>query len=453
MKQPFNILFPCALISILFAACNTIDSEKVVGESSSDGSSAPEIKNTAEETIQKESNAPEIKTAVTPIPTIKNRATIVAGLSHTCVMDDEKVYCWGANTAGQLGNNQLSGTSKLVEVSGLRTTDVQEISLGSTASHTCVRNALGVECWGVNSLGQLSQGLQIPYQKISTTVSGLQNRVSKIASGGRTTCAIHNEALSCWGSNDWGQLGANRKDLYYQVDLIAVTSLPGEVEDVSLGLHHVCAIATGRVYCWGQNFYGQLGNGDYGGPQNPRSQYAPVQVQFGYAQPAKSITASINHTCMIDANDEVWCWGDNDRGQLGVSNTDYPESRIPIRVQEINHVTHVATGGFHTCVLKSDKTVYCWGQNIYGQLGNNDPDIEYSSSPKKVEGLDQDIKGLATGLNHTCTVTDKYVNCWGYNQNGELGVDPTSVESCASDNACSYRPVKIDRRTFVVELL
>jgi len=250
--------------------------------------------------------------------------SVLAGGNHNCaVKTDRTLWCWGNNFSGQLGNGTTTNSSVPVQVSG-HATDWATVSPGGDG--TCaVKTDHTVWCWGLNYAGQLGNG--------TTTNSSVPVQVS-----GHAT--------------DWA----------------TVTS----------GQDYTCAEKTdGTVWCWGVNGSGQLGDG------TTTDRPVPVQVS-GHATDWATVTASWAHTCAEKTNHTLWCWGDNGFGQLG----DGTKTNRPVPVQVSGHTTDWATvsdGLGHTCAEKTDRTVWCWGWNIDGQLG--DGTTTDSLVPVRVSGM------------------------------------------------------------------
>ncbi len=330
-----------------------------------------------------------------------------------------------------------------------------QIAAGDSA--TCMVGTSGrVFCWGLNDLGQLGSDV-MGQSDTPTLVQNLTDAVA-VAVGGAHACAIRqNGHVVCWGSNGQvppagstdvlgpGQLG-NGTNLD-SVTPVEVTGLT-DVTQIVAGVGHTCALrkvggaATGSVLCWGGNFYGVLGNG------TTTDSNVPVSVGV-VGSDVVAIDSQRAHTCALRSNGQVFCWGGNIDYELGDSATGGEVVPTPAPVQGISDALEVVTSGFHTCVRRATGAVVCFGINTYGRLGLNDitdPNPPYALAHAVIESpLDPesvpvntltDVVRLDAGLQHTCALrTNHTLACWGRNAEGGLGngligngtVDPTTM--------------------------
>jgi len=230
------------------------------------------------------------------------------------------------------------------------------------------------------------------------------------------SCAIKKDGTAwCWGYNYYGQLGdATSTD---RTIPIQVSGLTGALS-IETGRHFTCAVRSdGTVQCWGYNYYGQLGNGTTAN----RSVAGPVAGLTDVV----SVAPGLDHACASKSDGTVWCWGRNLNGQLGVG--DKINRTTPVHVPGLTDVVSVDTGNNITCAVKSDGTAWCWGYNGYGQLG--DGTTTSKSTPVKVVGL-TNAASIAVGEYHVCALkSDGIVGCWGYNGSGQLGDGSTANRS------------------------
>ena len=361
----------------------------------------------------------DVRVAVDGLPS--GVTAIAAGGIHTCALTSAgAVWCWGANSAGQLGDGTRTDRSVPVAVSGLPPLGVTAIAAGG--NHTCALTSAGaVWCWGANRAGQLGDGTTTN-RSVPVAVSGLPPLgVTAIALGDGHTCALTSAgAVWCWGANSAGQLGdgtTTNRSLP-----VPVGGLPAGVTAIAAGGEHTCALTSaGAVWCWGYNFYGQLGNGTTTDSTTPVSVSGTIPDCMGAVCVAKlhvkAIAAGFEHTCALTSDGAVWCWGYNFYGQLG-DGTD-TKSVIPVAVHRLTSgVTAIAAGADRTCALTSAATVWCWGFNRKG-LGSS---LIISVEPEPVGGPPGVTTAIAAGGEHTCAlIRDGAVWCWGDNRFGQVG--------------------------------
>jgi len=320
-------------------------------------------------------------TAVTPA--IVGFEAVFAGGAHTCALASVPgaAYCWGRGESGQLG----------VPV----------------PSSTC-----------------LTDGGFFPCSMVPVPVGGGLT-FEMLAAGAAHTCGLANDGTAyCWGSNAYGQLGDN-----------STTNQSGPVQvgggltfvSIDAGAAHTCGITTaGEAYCWGRNDRGQLGNG------TTTNSALPVAVAGGLS--FQLIAAGgfvIGHTCGLTDMGDAYCWGDNQRGQLGIGTADLNPHAVPDLVSGGLVFKWLTAGlGQHSCGLTELGAAYCWGSNTVGALGNRSK--KNSAVPVAVAGnlsFDQLIAGGFNG--HTCGLIDSgAAYCWGENARGQIG-DGTTTDRLA----------------------
>lgn len=290
-----------------------------------------------------------------------------AGEAHTCGLSWDRVYCWGQNRFGQLGDAGASVAGCLDYVPFRCSPYPLPVALGfrmdrvtAARMHTC---ALTVEgralCWGWNIAGQLGVGSksQDPYDIPRFVDGGL--RFVDLSTGYGHTCAVAEGGDAyCWGAGARGRLGTGAED-----ERLSPAPVAGGLafSDVSAGGAYTCGVtADGGVYCWGWGAAGRLGTGS----QQDRLVPTPALMP----EPAVAIQAGRGHTCAIAASGALYCWGENSRGQLGTGDQ---EHRLePARVLLDDPVARVSVGWIHTCAITTDDRLYCWGSNSFRQLGD-----------------------------------------------------------------------------------
>ena len=373
---------------------------------------------------------------------------------HTCaVLSTGAVLCWGYGGDGALGNggtanigdNELPVSAPVVPLGADRTA----ISVSVGADHTCaVLDNGAVRCWGNGAGGRLGTG------STDSTLAGPTGSVDAggpvvaVSAGGSQTCArLGDGTIHCWGDGSSGQLGyGDTKNVGDGLNGDATPASAGavdtgatpEVRQVAAGGAHTCALASdGTVRCWGEAIYGQLGYGNTneigGSAQHLPSSAGTVNV----GGPVKEIAAGGDHTCALRADGLVYCWGSGAHGELGYGNTnnvgDGHGDKSPLAAGAVPlgaTATAIVAGDAHTCAILSDGGVRCWGQGTYGELGygstNDIGDNEpLSQAPTEVSTGGQ-VRALQAGFRDTCAiVANGDSRCWGSGTSGRLGYGDT----------------------------
>lgn len=363
--------------------------------------------------------------AFSPLTVSEATATAVSlGGAHSCArLQSGRVECWGSNIAGQLGNGTTTDSFIPVAVSGLSTATAVTASRGRLVDrygHTCALLAAGtVQCWGLNSAGQLGTGTTVD-STIPANVPGLSGvTVTAVEAGGWHTCALlSNGTVRCWGDNFFGQLGIDPAMATNSPSPVAIADLTN-VRAIAAGVVHTCAlISGGTVKCWGANGQGRLGDGL---PVNLSSSTAViVPVTVTGISTAIAIAAGRAHTCVILSSGAVRCWGDNSIAMLGNGTTTSASS--PVSVTGISSAVSIGAGAFHTCARLADATLKCWGDNSNGQLGPGS--LVQSTTPVAVvtSTASSSATSVSAGSVHNCALfSDSTVGCWGWNGDGQLG--------------------------------
>jgi alpha-tubulin suppressor-like RCC1 family protein len=288
---------------------------------------------------------------------VEGAVGLAAGDWHTCaIVVNGAVVCWGRNDLRQLGAPKPRQSARSVSVAlG------PALELAAARGHTCARLKDGtVWCWGGNKDDQL--GVQAPPRQTTSTpvrVPGIEGAVS-IAAGSEHSCAaVADGRLWCWGDNHYGQLGhgIQRHNSFPP----QVVPIRGETLQVVAGARHTCArLREGTAACWGDNIEGQVGNGRI------TPALTPVDVTTGDSDGTAGTLANVaqlsagwHHTCAFAATREVFCWGSNAFGQLGrVTGL----RALHATASSLTDVAVLAAGGQHTCVMRTDQVVSCVGR-------------------------------------------------------------------------------------------
>ncbi len=392
-----------------------------------------------------------------------------AGAFHSCAVKDEgSLWCWGSNGKGQLGIGSKDTKTEPTQVG----TDLTWSTVSSRKEHTCAIKSGELYCWGSNYSAQLGIGNPFPDKVNVTTPAqvGTDNDWAEISTAIANSCAIKTDGtLWCWGDNYYGQLGNFGSAIETPLKIDENVGW----ESVSVGDIHLCAVKSGELYCKGKNEYAVLGTGSANfdltekefqkldgkwqsvsssafyncaiGEEGDLSCWGAnwsdlLSTGFINAKPNpvtgensewKSVFAGEYHVCGIKNNGSLWCWGDNFFGQLGSTGKGSSITN-PAQIGAETTWTEMALGSRFSCGLQADKTVWCWGSNLFGQTGTGDnSDVLV---PKKVEI--ENVKQIKAASSHVCALTfSDEIYCWGDATQGALGVtdklaDIATIDYC-----------------------
>ncbi len=346
------------------------------------------------------------------IPIEYGRNLVAVGRSHTCAIRFGKLYCWGENKNGQLGD----GT----KISKFKPTLVLEAGVTAVSAgdaHTCAIVSGALKCWGYGIVNRT-----VSTSPVTVVASG----VTHVAAGFNHTCYATPTDVFCFGENQWGQLGNGRTDTQFVAS--PQRSMAGPVDSLNSGAGFSCAAAQTQAKCWGLNDQGQLGQGTTANSTSP--------VAVAGLTDVKSVQTGLQHACAISQSGTLRCWGANYDGQIGNEVPSNTPVQSPYLVQ-LSNVQSVALGFTHTCAVSENK-VFCWGNNSLGQFGSGS--TTNLLRPTQIGTLTW--SGVAARWNTTCGVSDGLkVSCWGQNNSGQIGNNqagisflPTKVADVAADS-------------------
>ena len=358
---------------------------------------------------------------------------VSAGATSTCGLTDRgQGYCWGSDSAGQLGRGSArgrgaTGPSSRVPVA-VRGPAFTAITVGQ--DHACALSRDGVAyCWGSNEQGALGTGQRATINPVPTPVAS-KARFQSIDAGTTRTCAVTLQGtVYCWGrfsvpSGDPAGKSAS-----------VPTPVAGSIRfrSVSVGLVHACGIgADSGVYCWGLNHFGELGRDPPNASLPNQSPGSPTLTA-----PVVSVGVSATGSCAVTADGIAYCWGRNMFGELGngTSTEQYTANPVPSRVVGAQRWQQVSTGGGYTCGVTVQGVAHCWGLNAPDVLllgSDSAPDRCVGPPPRPCSAKPIPVAGglrfsqISAGGSHTCGVTsDGHIFCWGTNDYGELGTGST----------------------------
>jgi alpha-tubulin suppressor-like RCC1 family protein len=385
--------------------------------------------------------------------------SVAAGAKHTCALSADRLWCWGRLPGGPdtpAAPQQLSDTWSAVAVNPAGT--------GTTCAVKTTTSEL--RCVGDNTAGILADGSTAGRSTAQAVLGG--RTWSSASLGENFGCGLDpTGVLSCWGGADFGQVGTGAQ--WYWSTLQVVGAGPEEWSSVSSTTGHTCGLRGTEAWCWGANARGQLGNGstsDTGVPQrvvggtgrwrsiNPGEAFTCGVDDVGGAwcwgyqrlgtgsaditsQPQQVLVTGIgmgtgtwvaldagwNSACGIRSDATLWCWGENGHGQLGTGGTAFGAK--PARVGTAADWTGVEVGAESVCATRRGGSLWCWGKDDTGQIGDGTT-RQVTSTPVQVAGTWADV---ALGANHVCAVdVEGRMWCWGENSAGQHG-DGTTTRS------------------------
>jgi alpha-tubulin suppressor-like RCC1 family protein len=356
-------------------------------------------------TVRAPAPPPRLPPPPAPLPPLPPAGgTIDAGYRHVClVLATGSVACQGQGISGQLGDGGAGYAVTPVAVSAIS----DATAVGAGAFHSCALRSRGtVWCWGAGERGQLGNGTA----SLSLTpvqVAGITNATA-ISAGGDHSCALlATGAVVCWGSNVYGQIGSGGS--LYALTPQPAAGITNATAIAAGGMHegvsHSCAVlATGQVMCWGSGIRGELGNGVAG--------ISPTPVPVTGIADAKIVAAGAAHSCAVLAGGQASCWGSNIDGQLGSGGTP-TYALTPTPVSALANITAIAAGGAkeatgHTCALRSDRQVWCWGRSGGNGSGSS------TTTPMPVAPINN-ATAIAAGGDQSCALLTPFAfRCWGY---------------------------------------
>lgn len=323
--------------------------------------------------------------AVGPFPCSTRPALVVGGHAfrqvsggafHSCgVTTDNRAWCWGANSDGQLGDGTTTQRVRPVAVAGGRS--FRQVDAGY--SHTCgVTTDNRAFCWGSNGYGQLGDGTTTGRLTATAVLGNLAFKQVSAASGHYSfTCGVTtNFRAFCWGRNNYGQIGDSSTATRRVRPSLVAGAHP--FSQLDAGYYHACGVTTAnQAFCWGNGRSGQLGNG------HTYLSFWPRLVSGGLS--FSRVTAGDVHSCGETSGNRAWCWGTNGFGQLGDGTT---TNRLkPVAVAGGLFFKQLSAGDFHTCGKTSADAGYCWGYGFFGQLGTGSSSFgAETSTPVAVAG-------------------------------------------------------------------
>lgn len=332
--------------------------------------------------------------------------SVAAGFYHTVALKNNgRVWTWGSNENGQLGTGDFEDSIIALQVPGL--TDVNAVAAGDYFS-VALKEDGTVWSWGRNDFGQLGDGT-LENRNLPIQVTGLTD-INAIAPGSQHCLALKEDGtVWAWGLNRYGQLGDGATA--DSVSPVRVSDLNDITQIVAGGGRSMALKADKTVWAWGQNDFGQIGDNSL------INRLTPVKV-FDLEN-VKKIAAGSYHSLALKEDGTVWAWGNNKRGQLGNTTGTPTDSKKPIEVSGLTNVESIAGGNRHSLAMKADQTIWAWGSNEFGQIGDNTSQDRHT--PVQVSGITTATEVMAGGDYSLALVSGGNVWAWGDNRYSQLG--------------------------------
>jgi alpha-tubulin suppressor-like RCC1 family protein len=325
--------------------------------------------------------------------------SIRAGTDHTCaITTDQRLWCWGLDTHGQLGVGDGAASSSPAAVTGPPET---WLDVAPEWLSTCGVGSDGtLWCWGEGVRRPARIGDVADWREVEGT---LQHRCALRRAGG----------WSCWGMNGFGQLA-----LGDTVDRAAPTAVDGEITALDHGEFHACGFIGPSLHCWGQNQFGKLGTGIADLTPHPNPERVLTDSVFSV------VSAGASHTCALAPDGAAYCWGQNHESALGVG-IPTVEVTTPRAVVGGHRFAILSAARRFTCAITEAGRLWCWGINDVGQLGLGDTMLR--TEPTAVMEPPGEWTAVDGGGRHTCGLIGQQAFCWGINDRGQLGTGDTET--------------------------
>ena len=347
-------------------------------------------------------------------------------------------YCWGYNGAGEVGDGTTTQRTSPTAVSGNYIFSAISTGADYTDDTDCGLTTSGLDyCWGYNNNSQIGDETTTSRSAPTAVVWPSTTVTTSIAPGGQTSCTVRYGNAYCWGNNTYGQIGDGTTTARTAPTLVSGgytwASISSEFDDNTTDdVATTCGVTTSGVgYCWGTNKTGQVGDG------TTTQRTSPTLVSGGYTW--ASITVGWMSVCGITTSGAGYCWGNNTFGEVGDGTT--TQRTTPTLISGGYTWASITSGDVFSCGVTTSGTGYCWGWNSFDELGNGN--TTQQDSPAAVSGS-YTWSSIYAGGEGSCGVTTAGAGyCWGYNSDGEVGNNSTTATSSPVSVSGSYTWSKI----------
>jgi alpha-tubulin suppressor-like RCC1 family protein len=340
------------------------------------------------------------------------------GAEYSCaVLGDSSLWCWGRNDYGQVGDGSYYNQTTPQHITGVP--PIRAVATGIDSACALATDG-SVLCWGRNSSAEVGNGNEVPQR---TPVVTIPSGVTALATGyTETMCAIKSDgSLWCWGNDSAGQCGGPPTAFGNVYAPQKVDGLPGAVVAAAVGGPTCAILSDSTLWCWGDNSTWSLGYSLDAG-ESTQTPHQVVALGTGVVK----VAAGGGDVCAVKSDGTLWCWGNNTYGQLGPEVDGGIGTPTPTRVVAAGNDVVDVSACENTCVRKADGSVWCWGNNGEYQSGFVGPS---SAVPTLVVGV-SGATALVSGVWNSCAITaGGIMKCWGTNGAGELGIGSYSSQT------------------------